>query len=75
MATPHVTGATALYLKAIPNATPLDIRIALTSSGECADGTAVGGTGSADLHSCPSPWQDDPDTHFEPLLDARGIAP
>jgi subtilisin family serine protease len=75
MATPHVAGAAALYLKANPNATPEDVRNALTSIGECADGAAVGGTGSADLHSCPGPWQDDPDTHWEPLLDARQIAP
>jgi subtilisin family serine protease len=75
MATPHVAGAAAIYLKAHPNATPEDVRNALTSIGECTDGAAVGSAGSANLHSCPSPWQDDPDTHWEPLLDARGINP
>ena len=75
MATPHVAGAAALYLQAHPNATPQDVRNALTSGGECAGGASVGGAGSSNLHSCPSGWQDDLDTHWEPLLNAQGISP
>jgi len=63
MATPHVAGAAALYLKANPLATPAQVRAALTTGGACPGG----GTGG---HiTCPAPWPDDFDSAWKPLLD------
>jgi subtilisin family serine protease len=68
MATPHVTGAAALYLQAHPGVLPKQVRLGLTTSGEC-----VGGVGTGGPLTCPMRWTDDPDFAWEPLVSALGL--
>lgn len=68
MATPHVAGVAALYIGANPNVSADQVRRALVSNGECPGGGAAG-----DFPTCASPWLDDPDVVWEPLLRASGL--
>lgn len=62
MAAPHVAGAAALVIGALPGATPGQVRATLTVGGSCPGG----GTGGSIV--CPSPWPDDWDLAWEPLV-------
>jgi subtilisin family serine protease len=69
MATPHVVGAAALFIESFKNATgtspsPAEVRVALTTGGECV-GEAPVGSGTYPF-TCPEPWPDDPDNIFNP---------
>lgn len=72
MAAPHVAGAAALFIEANPTADTDQVRaaltIGLTTGGECTTG-APGSDPSFPLQ-CSSPWPDDPDFAWEPLVDA-----
>jgi subtilisin family serine protease len=68
MATPHVAGAAALYIGAHLGATADAVRQALVTKGEC-----PGGGYTAGGPVCASPWLDDPDGVWEPLLRASGL--
>ena len=68
MATPHVAGAAALYIGANMGATADAVRQALVTKGEC-----PGGGYTAGGPVCASPWLDDPDGVWEPLLRASGL--
>lgn len=67
VAAPHVAGAAALVLGAAPGMTPTQVRVILTTAGTC----LTGGTGGA--NACPTPWTDDPDFAWEPLVSVEGL--
>ena len=69
MATPHVSGAAALYIQRNPGATPDQVRLGLVGSGECPPGAAV----LPSVPVCSGAWPDDPDTLGEPLVSTLGL--
>ena len=79
MASPHVAGAAALYLKSNPTADTAQVRTALRQTGECpGDGSRMAfDENQGDSWTCATPWpeQNDPQPprHYEPLVHASGL--
>ena len=75
MASPHVTGAVALWVQAHPGATPAGVQTGLRAAGECPNGIpgtrfASDGNHNGDPYTCATAWSGAPD-HNEPLVHVR----
>jgi len=79
MASPHVAGAAALYLKTYPGTTPAQVRTALRAAGKCPTAGRIPDGYQGDNFTCADPWLDQGEgsapssRRREPLVHAESL--